>query len=347
MRHRGGSVCVWVLVRAAFASLALALASCVSFPPAPSAVVEPRIEGERLIASDGASLGLSVWRADRPYAVVLAVHGMNDYAGHFRDIGKWLAEAGVTVYAYDQRGFGRSPEFGRWPGTPALIADLASAVSALRSEYPDAPLYVLGHSMGAAVALAAAAKGPIDADGAILVSPGVWGGSRMPLPYRISLNIAAGLVPGKTLTGERTGRQSTDNIAVLKEMMADPYVIKPTRLDAIVGVVRLMGRGWDATNEAGGRVLVLYGEKDEIVPPKTIRKAASRLCGDVETISYSEGWHLLLRDLQAETVWRDIAEWMAGEPDAGAGFGPAAATCAGLAELDGREPSRPMIAAGR
>jgi alpha-beta hydrolase superfamily lysophospholipase len=316
--------------RAAALMIASLLAGCVSFPPPPPARVAPALAGDALIARDGARLGLSSWPAARPKAVVLAVHGMNDYAGHFKDAGRWLAaDAGITVYAYDQRGFGRSPEFGRWPGLGALTGDLADAIAAIRARHGRMPLYVLGHSMGAAAVMAAAADAPLDADGAILVAPGVWGRSRMPLFYRASLNVGASLFPAKTLTGERAGRQSTDNIPVLREMMADPYVIKDTRLDAILGAVRAMGRGWDASDEIGGRILFLYGEKDEIIPLEAMQKAAARLCGDVDIKAYAEGWHLLLRDLQAQAVWRDIAGWIAaGENAAGPGFGPAAMTCA-------------------
>jgi len=35
----------------------------------------------------------------------------------------------------------------------------------------------------------------------------------------------------------------------------------------------------------------------------------ARLTGPRRVIEYQEGWHLLFRDLQAERVWRDVADW--------------------------------------
>ncbi len=292
-----------------------------------------------LISIDGAPLGLTAWRAPEPKAALIAVHGMNDYAHAFAGLGGWLSQnEGITVYAYDQRGFGRSPDFGRWPGEETMIADLHAAVTAVRAAHPGVPLFVLGHSMGAAVVMAAMQEGPLGADGVVLAAPGVWGGARLPIAYRIALNVSASVLPGKSLTGERAGRQATDNIEILREMFADPLVIKETRLDSILGVVRLMGDGWDASDEIGGRILFLYGEKDEIIPVKVMAKTARRLCGAVETRAYPEGWHLLFRDLQAETVWRDVGAWIAGvsdeveQADAASpvsGSGPAASSCAG------------------
>jgi alpha-beta hydrolase superfamily lysophospholipase len=320
--------------RLAGALLCVMLGACVSFPEAPAPTVDPAIIGDALRAVDGAALGLEVFRADAPVAAVVAAHGMNDYAGHFRDAARWLAtQAAISVYAYDQRGFGRSPDIGRWPGAAALGADLRAAIAAVRRDNPGLPVFVLGHSMGAAVVMTAAAKAPLEADGVILAAPGVWGGSRMPIAYRFALNVSASLAPGKTLTGERAGRQASDNIAALREMYEDPLVIKPTRLDAILGVERLMGDAWGASDDLGGKVLFLYGSKDQIIPPKTMRKAAARLCGDVDVRVYEEGWHLLLRDLKAERVYRDIADWVAAtaaQTASAAGrsrFGPAALLC--------------------
>ncbi|GAB4520229.1 MAG: alpha/beta hydrolase [Amphiplicatus sp.] len=324
---------------------ALFLSACVSFPPPPAARETPRFEDGRLISFDGAALGLSTWRAEAPRAVILAVHGMNDYAKAFEDAGEWWSrEAGFAVYAYDQRGFGRSPGFGRWPGAETMRADLRAAIAAARAAHPGLPLYVLGHSMGAAVVMTAMREGPLDADGVILAAPGVWGGAQMPVAYRISLNLAASVAPGKTVTGERADRQATDNIEILRAMFADPLVIKDTRLDAVLGVVRLMGAAWDASDEIGGRILFLYGRKDEIIPVRKMQRASARLCGRVETRAYPEGWHLLFRDLQAERVWRDVAEWTeavgAERPSQAAaqgadatnpvsGAGPATSACAG------------------
>lgn len=336
---------IWKLV-AAVAALGL-VAGCVSFPPPPPARRAPAIADGWLVARDGARLGLNVWRADKPSAVVIALHGMNDYARAFEGLGGYLSqEAGITLYAYDQRGFGRSPEFGHWRGTAAYIADLKSAIAAVRADNPGLPVYVLGHSMGAAVAMAAAAQGPLDVDGAILASPGVWGASRLPITHRAALNISASLAPGKTLTGRRAHRQSTDNLAVLREMLADPHVIKATRLDAVLGVVRVMGRAWRVSDDIGGRILFLYGEKDEIIPVKAMVEAAERLCGEVDLRAYPEGWHLLFRDLEAAAVWRDVGAWVlasAGKDAAGPNgrFGPAAFACASAGTGDSASAERP------
>jgi alpha-beta hydrolase superfamily lysophospholipase len=315
------------------AAAALLAAGCVSFPDAPGKLRAPAIEGDALVASDGTRLPLRLSAPDDAAVVVVALHGMNDYRNAWATPSENWGERGIAVLAYDQRGFGANADSGRWPGSAALRSDLRDAIAAARARFPGAPVFAVGHSLGAAVVLSAMGEAPLDVDGVILAAPGVWGGSQLPIAYRATANIAASFAPGKTLTGERTDRQASDNIAVLRALYEDPLVIKATRLDAILGAVRLMGEAYDASDEAGGAVLLQFGAHDEIIPPRSMKRAGDRLCGDVVIKSYDANWHLLYRDLEGATPLLEAADWMLAkardEPQAGViRAGPAALSCA-------------------
>ncbi len=288
---------------------------CVSFPEAPAAQVEPALAVDAFFAADGSRLGLTIWRADNPVAIVAGVHGMNDYANAFSLAAPYWASRGISTYAYDQRGFGRSPGQGRWAGAPAMKADLRAFLAAIRRDHPGTPLFVIGHSMGSAVVMAAHRDAALDADGIILAAPGVWGGAQMPVFYRATLNLAASVAPGKKLTGESAGRQASDNIEFLRAMFEDPHVVKETRLDAVLGAVRMMGEGWDASDEIAGDFLVVYGAHDDIIPVKTMKKAAARLSGDVDVRAYPGSWHLILADRERLGPLSDIAGWIGERAD--------------------------------
>ena len=162
----------------------------------------PRIEGDRFVSFDGAHLGLTVWpAAGAPSAVIVGVHGMNDYANAFHMAAPWWAEQGVTTYAYDQRGFGRSPERGVWGGEDLMTEDLRTLVALVRARHPGVPVVVAGESMGGAVAIAAfASDRPPAADRLVLLSPAVWGWSNQPLPNKTMLWFAARLTGEKVYT---------------------------------------------------------------------------------------------------------------------------------------------------
>ena len=103
--------------------LALLVAACTAGGPLPAPPGDA--SGLTVEGADGQKLALSEWQADNPEAVILAVHGYGDYGpSTFRDAAKSWAGQGITTYAYDQRGFGRNPSRGYWPGAEALVADL-------------------------------------------------------------------------------------------------------------------------------------------------------------------------------------------------------------------------------
>jgi len=269
-----------------------------------------------IVAADGARLPLRIWQPEsKPRAVFLALHGFNDYANAVAMPAQFWAAQGIEIWAYDQRGFGRAPHRGYWAGTATMTGDLRTAARLAKKQHPDAPLYILGVSMGGAVAMAALADGPIPGvEGAILVGPAVWGRAHMNPFQRAALWLASNTMPWLTLTGEGLNRQPSDNIPMLRALGRDPLIIRHTRVDAIKGLVDLM----DVAMEAGSRiahtpVLMIYGLKDEIVPKTPVLEAMRSLPARAGTkrAVYDGGWHMMLRDLKAETVWRDIARWTA------------------------------------
>lgn len=304
--------------------LIFALAACAPrlAPPGPGladlGLAGPRLGADAFVAGDGTALPLRVWSpaAGEAKAVILALHGFNDYSKAFEDAGAYWAGRGIAVYAYDQRGFGAAPHRGLWAGAGPMVDDLSTAARLLRARHPDTPLYLLGDSMGGAVVLAAAAAArPPPADGAILVAPAVWARATMPVGHRVALWLGAHTVPWATVTGRGLKIQASDNIEMLRALGRDPLVIKETRIDAIHGLADLMDQGLEAAPKLRLPALLLYGAKDEVVPqdptlhlwqslPDSVRHSQRRAL-------YADGWHMLLRDLKAEAVWRDIAHWIA------------------------------------
>lgn len=278
--------------------------------PAPAVLTE-----EVFLTPDGYRLPVRHWAAQgQPEAVVLALHGFNDYSRAFEATGRYLSNLGVEVWAYDQRGFGAAPGRGLWPGTEALTGDVTAMAQALKQRRPDVPLYLLGESMGGAVVIAAmTSAAPPPVDGVILSAPAVWGQQSMPPLYRATLALASWTMPWLELSGRGLGLMPSDNIEMLRALSRDPLVIRETRVDTIKGLVDLMDVAYEKVDEVPGPVLYLYGERDEIVPPEPTAAAVAALPdrGDrVRVVTYDDGWHMLLRDLQAETVHADIAAWM-------------------------------------
>lgn len=285
----------------------LALAGCAAGGPlaAPEGVV---VDTTAMTASDGSAVPTTRWGPDRPKAVILALHGFGDHgASTFSKAAEFWADQGIATIAPDQRGFGRNPSRGHWPGAEGMIADAATFMAQVRAGHCG-PLIVLGHSMGGGIALAAAETAAPDA--MILAAPAIWGGDALNPLHRALAWAVAFVTPDRRFSGRGVVRiQASDNIEALRALGRDPLYLSPPSAREILGLVRITDRASTAAAKVDKPALMLLGAQDEIVPNDTVRDVFGRLGGPKQVIEYPEGWHLLFRDLQAETVWKDVAEW--------------------------------------
>lgn len=293
----------------------LLLAGCVpSWQEGGPPVRSPAVTTVAYRTADGAALPLRVWPANpHPKAIVLAVHGMNDYANAFSRPAEVWAREGITTYAYDQRGFGGTPYRGTWASADLLVQDVQRMTLLLRARHPHVPLYLLGESMGGAIVLLALTRPDlVSVDGAILSAPAVWGGEAMNWFFRASLWLGAHTFPESKVTGKGLKRWASDNVEVLRGLARDPLFIKGTRLDAVYGVTELMGEAFASADKIGTDVpiLLLYGARDEIIPREPVQAFEKRLPPH-RVAYYADGCHMLLRGLGADAVLRDIRAWIA------------------------------------
>jgi alpha-beta hydrolase superfamily lysophospholipase len=288
-------------------------------PLPPDRTPRPALENASFTTTDALSLPMRKWLPQgEPRAVILALHGFNDYSNAFDAPAKIWATRGIATYAYDQRGFGGAPGRALWPGGEALATDAVTATVLLRRMYPGKPVYLLGESMGGAVAILAASGAtgirPASVDGVILSAPAVWTRESMQFLPRIALWAGVRIFPGAVFTGESLHILASDNIPMLIALGKDPMVIKGARVDTMYGLVDLMDRTIAAAPGLKIPTFLLYGAHDAVIPADPVRAfvaalPAENLRGD-RFGYYQNGYHMLLRDLEGPRVAADVASWV-------------------------------------
>ena len=296
----------------------LGLAACAPVVQVPLGLDElARLERYHAVMTDGARLPITRWLPERePVAALVALHGFNDHSGAFSELGPKLAESGIAVYAYDQRGFGGAPGRGIWAGTRAMGQDFSAVAQLVQAEHDGRPVFALGESMGAAVimtVLGAGGKPPVA--GAILSAPAVWGRRTMSALQRGALEIMAHAFPMIRLRPQGLNIRPSDNTAMLKALGRDSRLIRETRIDSLYGLVGLMDDALEAAGHLQTPLLVLYGKKDEIIPVRATCLMLARIPGARSdrrwrSALYPEGYHMLFRDLARDVVIQDMAAWL-------------------------------------
>jgi hypothetical protein len=101
--------------------------------------------------------------ARMPRAAAVLAHPHPEYGGTMRarvvhEVARTLTHVGVAVVRFNYRGVGVSA--GAFSGGPAEAEDLRSALDVLDLRFPDTPLWAIGYSFGAWLAMTAGAADP-------------------------------------------------------------------------------------------------------------------------------------------------------------------------------------------
>jgi alpha-beta hydrolase superfamily lysophospholipase len=306
------------ILKLLIATLFLLVVACVPNTEQYAGVVrEAQLSAEAFITTDNMALPMRVWsvQSQPPVGIVIALHGFNDYSNAYADTGTYFAAHHIVTYAYDQRGFGGAGKRGTWAGTETYVQDLREVCREVRQRHPGIPLYVLGESMGGAIAmLAFTSDRPPLADGVILSAPAVWARSTMPWYQRLALFIGARLFPWASFTGEGIDITPSDNRDMLIALGQDPLVIKATKVGAMYGLTNLMDEAMTSAQSFNSPALIMIGDLDEIVPNHASALMLSKLLesdnSQQKVVVYGQGYHMLTRDLQGPVVMADVAAWI-------------------------------------
>ncbi len=247
-----------------------------------------------------------------PRALVVIVHGASEHSDRYVHVAESLRADGYAVYALDHRGHGRSD------GPRALIdrldnavADLDQLVDQASAEHRSAPVYMLGHSMGATIALRYAVLHTERLAGLILSGP-LAALEAAPAPLRVIGNALSMIAPRTPLIAIDASLVSRDP-AVVNAYESDPLVHHgklPARTAAeLASAVDTLP---DAVGAITVPTLILYGTADGLCPPAGSQMLGERIGAADKTVKAYDGlFHEILNEPERGAVLADIRSWLA------------------------------------
>jgi acylglycerol lipase len=261
------------------------------------------------------------WRPERggraavhpPAAVVVLVHGAGEHSGRYEHVAERLVGDGYAVHALDHRGHGRSQ------GPRALIDRVDHAVidvnalvtAAVQHESAASiPVVMVGHSMGAMLALRYASMHQHRLDGLALSGA------------LASIEASRGLrIVGRTISAlaPTLGLITIDSSLISR----DPAVVEAYRSDPLVHHGKLPARTAaeiaDTVAEFPRRVheitiptLIMYGTEDRLCPPAGSKMLGERIGAvDKRVIAYEGLYHEIFNEPERDAVLSDLSGWLA------------------------------------
>ncbi|KAI0359525.1 alpha/beta-hydrolase [Trametes cingulata] len=252
-----------------------------------------------------------------PHAVILFLHGFAEHVGRYEWAHREYAARGVTVFTYDQRGFGRTAldkehkskgsSYGR-TSWPEQLADIEWWVRKLKGEHPEVPLFLMGHSMGGGLALAFATRtAPPPARETLAMLSGIISSSPLLLqtfPASKILRFVGGKasllvpnllfdapVPVEDLSHDKTANEANAN---------DPLIIQKGSLrglrDMLSGGEQLLWNDYKHWPRSLP-LMIVHGTADRVTSFAAAEEFYNKVdAADKEFVPFADGFHELVHE---------------------------------------------------
>ena len=178
------------------------------------------------VASDGLKLFYRHYQAELERARMVIAHGLGEHAGRYGNFIERVVPKGISVWAPDHRGHGRSGgNRGHVIKFEQYLTDLRATVDLARNDLPAAmSCFLLGHSLGGLIALAFALQHPDRIDGLVVSSPCLGMVIEVPPVKKALGSFMSRIWPGLTMGNELDAAHISRDPAVVSAYESDPLV---------------------------------------------------------------------------------------------------------------------------
>jgi len=275
----------------------------------------PHPERSCAVTADGVELPVYRWRAAGiRRATVALLHGLAEHAGRYAALAQALNANGIELIAVDLRGHGHAPGPRTWIerfDEYLLDADALVTVAARN----DGPLFLMGHSMGGAIAALHAiekhARHARPLSGLILSSPALAPGRDVPR-WMLALSQKISRVWPRFPAMKIDAALLSRDRAAVEANRKDPLVHHGP-IPARTGAELLLAMQRIEQGRAGLRVplLIWHGTADKLTEPDGSRDFGAHAGSPDRTLTLYEGsYHETMNDLDRERVMSALVDWI-------------------------------------
>jgi alpha-beta hydrolase superfamily lysophospholipase len=260
------------------------------------------------------------WPVANPKAVIQIAHGLGEHARRYDAMAEELNRAGFSVYADDHRGHGQtglkqleSKQIKRLGnlgpgGMLATYKQVEDFSKLIKSENPNRPLVLLGHSWGSFIAQRIIDKNSDMYDAVVL------SGSALTMPGYLATGDFNKV--WKKLPGSTGYEWLSRDVKIQNAFVDDPltFLAQAMQVFGVKNSLALFGKP-SKQIRPDLPILVQVGEADPIggeYSNKALVQAYRKNAGidDIELFVYHDCRHEIYNELNKEAIIADLVEWV-------------------------------------
>ncbi|MHA1960433.1 MAG: alpha/beta hydrolase [Candidatus Thorarchaeota archaeon] len=263
---------------------------------------------------DGTRMFMAKWipQGENPRAILIAVHGLGSHGGGMKNIGEYLAEKGIAVFAPDMRGFGHySGTKGHVMKYEEYIEDMQNIVMQVKDEFKNKLTFLYGTSLGGLHVIWYVLTYPQLIDGIVLSCPAVAQSAEVGLGRLFAARILSLLNVKRYYRGDVPIEDSTRSPEVIERHKKDPLRFEGVTPRFGVEVLKAANRGFKMGYSIVVPVLYQQAGADKLVSPEKSRQFYDSIeLKDKSWIQYDGLFHELHEEPEREQVLSDIYSWL-------------------------------------
>ena len=249
----------------------------------------------------------------KPRFALLCIHGLGLYSKSYENFGKRISRHGAAVYAIDVRGFG---SWMQAQGKAQLdfkgcLQDIKTALDSIHAAQPGLPVFLLGESMGGAIALRAASMYPESIDGLISSVPAGDRFQNKRADLKVALHMLKG--PNKQFDiGSKVIQQASTNVVLdgdkkvnkvdekeVHDWESDPLDRMDLSAKELLQFQIFMDENYDCAKKVDKLpVLFIQGIDDRLVKPNGTWDLFKTLATENRTMLALPSRHLIFEESQ-------------------------------------------------
>jgi alpha-beta hydrolase superfamily lysophospholipase len=255
------------------------------------------------------------WLPEAAQRLLVVVHGLAEHSGRYEGFGRWFAERGCAVHAYDQQGHGRSPGVRNHIDRFAdLLDDLDCFVSRARAEHPRLRCTLVGHSMGGLVATAFALEREPDVCALVTSGAALSPGPSLSRSKRWLARALRVAAPKLALDAGLQPDALSRDPEVVRSYVEDPLVGTKVTTSLAVELMDAIARTRRSDAKLGHPVLLLHGGDDSLCAPAGSldfhRRLSGAAAGQSDVRIYPGLRHEIFNEPEHVQVFEDLLGWI-------------------------------------
>ncbi|XP_008826783.1 monoglyceride lipase isoform X1 [Nannospalax galili] len=269
-----------------------------------------------LVNADGQYLFCRYWKpSGTPKALIFVSHGAGEHCGRYDELAQMLRGLNLLVFAHDHVGHGQSEgERMVVSDFQVFVRDVLQHVDTVQKDHPGLPVFLLGHSMGGAISILAAAERPAHFAGMVLISPLVVANPESATTFKVLAAKVLNLVLPNMSLGPIDSSVLSRNKSEVDLYDSDPLICRAgVKVCFGIQLLNAVSRVERAMPRLTLPFLLLQGSADRLCDSKGAYLLMDSSQSQDKTLKIYEGaYHVLHKELPEVTnsVFHEINMWV-------------------------------------